>query len=202
MTFNGAGQADTAMWLFLEMVDGKQLRFEVKETSFTLGRSQKCRIAVADEKLSREHCLFDIDAGHVFVTDLGSSNGVFLAGKRLEPHMRTFCAPGKSLTIGNSRVTLQEESKLEVDDSPILDRELALATMPNINAPQLSPQPFRVRNPVLRTPREMPEEKEKRISRLGFMLFVLVAMGIYYYKTIAKPQLSRTLKTQSDSRGR
>jgi transcriptional regulator of acetoin/glycerol metabolism len=50
----------------------------------TLGRGQQEQLFSDDDRASREHCRVEFDAGSWCVTDLGSRNGTFLNGARLE----------------------------------------------------------------------------------------------------------------------
>lgn len=54
-----------------------------------LGRAPDCTVELAgfprDERISRHHCRFRIDPPHVWITDLGSTNGTYINGKQLEP---------------------------------------------------------------------------------------------------------------------
>ncbi len=58
------------MKLAFKFDDGKIISHEVFERTFTLGRSEKCRICIPSEHFSREHCLIELVDGKVFVTDL------------------------------------------------------------------------------------------------------------------------------------
>ena len=65
---------------------------------FVIGRDEACNLALDDSQVSRRDAyLLEID-GRVEVGDLGSSNGTFVDGRRIErPAM---LAPGDSLRIG------------------------------------------------------------------------------------------------------
>jgi pSer/pThr/pTyr-binding forkhead associated (FHA) protein len=58
-----------------------------------------------DRGVSREHCRFHVENGYIYVTDLGSTNGTFLAGKRLEPHEPAILHKGDELLL--SRLPIQ-----------------------------------------------------------------------------------------------
>ena len=49
-----------------------------------LGRDLTCELVVADGTVSRRHARFDVTAQRVVLTDLGSGNGTFVNGERLE----------------------------------------------------------------------------------------------------------------------
>ncbi|MEZ5176120.1 MAG: FHA domain-containing protein [Acidimicrobiia bacterium] len=48
------------------------------------GRGGDCAIFLADVTVSREHARFSVDANTLSVTDLGSTNGTYVNGKRYE----------------------------------------------------------------------------------------------------------------------
>lgn len=58
-------------------------RFAVPEEGLRLGRSSSCEITIADPALSRNHCLFELRDGAVWVTDLASANGTFVNEEQL-----------------------------------------------------------------------------------------------------------------------
>ncbi|MBC7870028.1 MAG: FHA domain-containing protein [Chitinophagaceae bacterium] len=53
-----------------------------------------------DRGVSRGHARLHIDDDKLFVTDLGSTNGTFLAGKRLQPDEPTILRKGDELLLG------------------------------------------------------------------------------------------------------
>lgn len=81
--------------------NGKKLQFKVNGTKAILGRSVKCDVVIPEEALSRQHCQIELKNGSFFITDLGSSNGVFLDGIRIEAHSETAFAGFNSLTLGS-----------------------------------------------------------------------------------------------------
>ena len=81
--------------------DGKKLQFKVNGSKAILGRSVKCDVVIPEEALSRQHCQIELKNGSFFITDLGSSNGVFLDGVRIEPNLETTFAGFNALTLGS-----------------------------------------------------------------------------------------------------
>jgi pSer/pThr/pTyr-binding forkhead associated (FHA) protein len=69
------------------------------------GRSSACAIALADRLCSRHHAVFSrAQDGSVFVRDLGSSNGTYVNGVRIQCAHRL--APSDWITLGNETLEL------------------------------------------------------------------------------------------------
>lgn len=80
------------------------------KAAVTIGRSMvKCDFAVPDETLSRTHCLIELVDGKFYVTDLGSANGVFIDGERIQPNTRLLYSPFLPLMIGRYECQLTQD---------------------------------------------------------------------------------------------
>lgn len=53
-----------------------------------------------DRGVSRVHCQLELQDGLICVTDLGSSNGTYISGKRLIPHQTYVLNKGEELILG------------------------------------------------------------------------------------------------------
>jgi pSer/pThr/pTyr-binding forkhead associated (FHA) protein len=69
----------------LTVVEGKDAgaSFELKEERTVLGRA-KADIRLTDPKVSQLHAALDISGQELFVTDMGSRNGLFVNGEKVE----------------------------------------------------------------------------------------------------------------------
>ncbi|HEY8080630.1 MAG TPA: DUF3662 and FHA domain-containing protein [Acidimicrobiales bacterium] len=86
----------------LVLPDGKSLR--VSSNPIVIGRLPECEVCLGDTNVSRRHAQVALDAGDVVVTDLGSTNGTFVNGRRVT---RATVRPGDELTIGTSRLRVE-----------------------------------------------------------------------------------------------
>ena len=67
-----------------------------------VGRGVEADLQLIDEKVSREHCVFEPQGAGVVVRDLGSRNGTWVNGERLHgPHV---LAPNETVGIGETLV--------------------------------------------------------------------------------------------------
>ncbi len=70
----------------LKVVGGKQhgSLIPLQTKKFLVGREQDCQLRPNSESVSRHHCVFTIDDFGVRLRDLGSTNGTFVNGKRVQ----------------------------------------------------------------------------------------------------------------------
>ncbi len=68
-----------------------------------IGRSSECDIAIASEEISRRHAQVKPSPDGLMVEDLGSSNGTFINGKRVQ---NGILKPGEELRLDNIRFLL------------------------------------------------------------------------------------------------
>jgi Protein of unknown function (DUF3662)/FHA domain len=89
----------------LLLIDGK--RVVVGAAGATMGRSRQCEVMVDDPNVSRQHAEIRPRGGSWVVTDLGSTNGSRLNGRRLE--QPTVLKPGDEIELGTTTLTFALE---------------------------------------------------------------------------------------------
>ncbi|MDQ2663533.1 MAG: FHA domain-containing protein [Candidatus Eremiobacteraeota bacterium] len=92
----------------------KSVKFEVREPGGSqmldvavpavVGRAREADVMILDPEVSRRHALCDVEAGVLYLTDLESSNGTFLNGKRIVESIEL--QVGDTIDMGNSRLTV------------------------------------------------------------------------------------------------
>ena len=94
----------------LLVTDGplKGARFQVDAKGVRLGRSSSCEIALQDPLLSRNHCLFEVRDGALWVTDLVSANGTAVNGKTLDAAPYRL-SPGDQVQAGDTQLRILAE---------------------------------------------------------------------------------------------
>jgi hypothetical protein len=75
----------------------------------TLGRSRDADIVLDDANVSRKHAEVRPSGGAWTVRDLGSTNGVKVNGRRLDPSRPQSLKPGDVIELGTSRATFELE---------------------------------------------------------------------------------------------
>lgn len=96
--------------------DGKRREFPLKPGTHVIGRQKSCRIRVPLPSVSRRHAeLVVSDEGDVIVRDLGSSNGTFRNGSRVE---ESPLEPGDELRIGPLDLILADGDEAAESPAP------------------------------------------------------------------------------------
>lgn len=89
----------------LLLLDGKRLM--VGPTGVTIGRSRQCEVVLEDPNVSRQHAEIRPRGGSWVLTDLGSTNGSSINGRRINgPEV---VKPGDEIEIGTSQMQFELE---------------------------------------------------------------------------------------------
>ena len=78
---------------------GEMFKLSRKQT--VIGRGQTAHIRMMDEGVSREHCEIQIEGESMILHDLGSTNGTFCRGMRVDRHT---LEDGDKILVGSSTV--------------------------------------------------------------------------------------------------
>jgi hypothetical protein len=98
-------RARTRQQSALLLVDGK--RMVVGPAGVTLGRSRQCDVVLSDPNVSREHAEIRPRGGSWVLSDLGSTNGSCINGRRIDrPEV---VKPGDEIELGQSVIRFEQE---------------------------------------------------------------------------------------------
>jgi len=90
--------------MFLVVREGQEVgrAYKLQPGNTIAGRNPTCQIAMPDDAaVSRQHTRFTFKPdGGCSATDLNSTNGTFVNGKRLPPSVSVLIEPGAALRIG------------------------------------------------------------------------------------------------------
>ena len=91
----------------LIVANGKQAGKEisVKSAKFLIGRNEDCQLRPQSHLVSRKHCAILIEEDSATIEDLGSTNGTFLNGEKLEGRRKL--KSGDRIKVGILEVNVQ-----------------------------------------------------------------------------------------------
>ena len=100
----------------------------VSSSSIKIGRSLKCEFSVPLEDLSREHCVLELIDGDFYITDLNSSNGIWVNRQRIVPNEKIKVDLSSVIVLSNIYTLtinpIEIRSKSETNSNRIIDREI------------------------------------------------------------------------------
>jgi len=101
-------------WISLHLMDSGKILPLASRNEFTLGRLSEGQPIMPDIDLtpyqayasgvSRLHAVVKRDAKRVLVMDLGSSNGTYINGRRLNPHVEEPLSHGDIVALGKLKI--------------------------------------------------------------------------------------------------
>jgi diguanylate cyclase (GGDEF)-like protein len=93
----------TAPGAYLVVISGPSFgeMYRLKADRLVLGRGERADIRVLDDGISREHAAIERDGGKVVLVDLGSTNGTFCNGGRVQ---RQDLIDGDKISIGAATI--------------------------------------------------------------------------------------------------
>jgi S-DNA-T family DNA segregation ATPase FtsK/SpoIIIE len=139
---------------------------DLRPGATTVGRSSRAGVKLADPALSRTHFQLTVDGDAVTVADVGSSNGTYLYGVRLEG--TTALEPGEVLEAGDSAFRV-ELGPPKASPAVVRDGYVQFTRPPRVKQPN-DPAPFELSAP--------PDAVQKRKIPLATALLPLVAAPV------------------------
>ena len=95
-------------WLKLSILyDDKEQSHKMAVFPFTIGRERTAAgLTIADKKVSRRHAVIDFQNGVFTVTDVNSSNGVEVNGRKIIPGVTSALRRNDILKLGQTEIVI------------------------------------------------------------------------------------------------
>lgn len=175
----------------------KTLDLISKKHTVVVGRATHCDIVIPHKSISREHCRIEYikEKNEFYITDIGSSNGVFINNQRCVAHTRMPIDPNLPLSLGSLECQVSE-----IEEVPIqIDSKGAAPTPPGgatstvrisrieLNRPSITlaaekkPKKKRARNPITDNDDDSIEVKKSFRAPIIATLFVICSFLFWYY---------------------
>lgn len=89
--------------------------FRLSKSSIIIGRSKQSDIVLSYPGISRQHFKLELEKGEFYVTDLGSTNGVFVNNEKIATNERVNYKNFLPLVIGETVFTVSNDEQVEMD---------------------------------------------------------------------------------------
>ena len=133
-------QVDQTGWQIFVEVPGKA-PIELPTGESVIGRSRACIVQIAETTVSRQHAIFVVEPGKVRLRDLGSSNGTFVNGERVDGEIPL--TDGDRVVVGEAELVLRMLAPLGPSEAT------ARLVIPPLTAPPGPPPPAPAPAPVV-----------------------------------------------------
>jgi pSer/pThr/pTyr-binding forkhead associated (FHA) protein len=97
------------MRLSVQIEFDKTLDLLTSKKVVIVGRGNQCDLIIPNDSVSRQHCKIERIDNAFHITDLGSSNGVFINGERIKPNVRKIIPKGAQLAISGMECELSNK---------------------------------------------------------------------------------------------
>ena len=177
------------MNITLTLPNGEKIAQTFSVDSITIGRSQKSDFVVVHESLSRIHCKVELLGHEFFITDLKSSNGVILDGKKIQPNVRTPFSTFLRIQLGLLECSIKESntySSVTYSSALEVHRKEAAEELSKLTILSRS-----INRVALSTPLEMKSAAPRPESNSFYKIFALVSVGLIMvgYITLNKEEV-------------
>jgi Ca-activated chloride channel family protein len=82
------------------------IRLPQNDSQLTIGRDPQNQIILTDSSVSSHHAVLRVSCGLLTITDVGSTNGTFVNGYALNPHVPTVLQMGDRLRLGEQEYSI------------------------------------------------------------------------------------------------
>jgi hypothetical protein len=104
-----AAHPEPRHYLVIVQPDSVQRRIALVEGSLTIGRVPPCDLLLESAEISRAHCRIDVEGDAVSATDLNSTNGTLVDGKKIKGKVEL--RHGSVLQVGSYAMTCEYQSQ-------------------------------------------------------------------------------------------
>jgi predicted component of type VI protein secretion system len=187
------------MRLLFNLVNGEEIEYNTEKDSVSIGRSSKCDVVIPHESMSRQHCKIEFKDSDIFITDLGSINGVYIDGVKIPPNSSVPFHTYLHLAFGyvtSAQLVVDENTRLG-----ILNPNAKAAETSGPLQSSLNQSSTRTRTKVAQTKKAEPvkskpapsAQSEKTTIMIKGIAFVGIMIALYFFLYADQEPTSTTI---------
>ena len=132
--------------LIIVQSNGRTQEMSVRKDRMLFGRKEDCHVRIPVSSVSREHCELKIEGDKATVRDLGSSNGTYVNGERVQEQQ---LSAGDLLAVGPTVFVIRIDGQPEkIDAAEAFVRGAAPTPVAAATAPKARPSVPRAAKPA------------------------------------------------------
>ena len=163
---------------FIDLPQGRQ---RLSDGRYVVGRDPGCNIVVKSPEVSGRHAELLVRGSEVSIRDMGSRNGIFVAGRRLAPNSPVRLTSAAQLVFGTTSVSIAPETQPAQQARPQqLQREEAISPPPDVQDAAARPRQQMQPPPQVIQQVYQPPPSVGYKSYMGTAVLVLVLYWLLY----------------------
>lgn len=150
-----------------------------------IGRSLRCEFSVPVEEISREHCLIEVEDENYYITDLDSSNGVWVDQVKILPRTRVKISEKSAIVLSKSYVLNLNPPEMKTRSGYVIrtiDTEVNTRTFELI----IPGEKKKKKKPEITTLIESENQKAQSREMIKMIIGFLVVLGFIIYQMAIK----------------
>lgn len=172
------------MNLQLKLFSGEEFRHDVESDIVTVGRSSKCDVIIPFIGVSRQHFQIEVKDGEIFITDLGSTNGVYIDGEKIEPHRKIPYKTFLNLSFGyvqSMHINVESIEEKDEDDSAMSDFTISKSfkSTPVVSNTRTKTQ--KLNKSSAKAKKAPPTKEENNIAFGNLIALLILGLALVWY---------------------
>lgn len=187
------------MRLLLTLVDGEEIEYNMESDSVSIGRSSKCDLVIPHESMSRQHCKIEFKDSEIFITDLGSINGVYIDGQKIPPNSSVPFHTYLHLAFGyvtSAQLMVDEKTRLGILNPSFKGSQTSTSSSTNATNPGTKTRTKVIQGQKAepaKTKQKTSEKSEKNAVLIKGIAFVGIMVALYFFLYADKEPTSTTM---------
>jgi pSer/pThr/pTyr-binding forkhead associated (FHA) protein len=180
----------------IHLMHDKVIIVDVPKDEVKIGRSDDNDIVIPNSSISRYHCLIKKENNHYFITDLGSHNGTFINGVKIEAKKVVEFRKDSVISLSQTKLKISDPNTPAQRNSYTTTMTIAKMnqeTIPKTGRLELDQESLRLKpemkdkinapkNPISEHFKSSYTKPNNAIFSYLFLILVLCLLGaIYYY---------------------
>lgn len=194
------------MHVYLRLVNGEQIEETIDSNVCIIGRSAKCDVVVPHDGMSRQHCQIELENGEVFITDLGSTNGVLIDGEKIVPHQKTPYALYLTCSFGavqNMQIELEELKGGSLNNRSAGPRDSSSSSEGTLTKTKIlkdSTRPGDIKSAAKPGAPGKAKEKDNKVQMwtMNILALLILAGAVYWFMTKDDEPTESAIEIQKD----
>ena len=120
---------DRHPYLVIYIGNNSGRRYNLKSGFTTIGRSSEADISIEDDRISRIHCVIELNGDTITIEDKGSTNGTYVDAQKIS---RARLQPGVPLQLGRSIMKVEYKTEAEIRSEKKLLQRASLDALTGI----------------------------------------------------------------------